>query len=865
MVFNPTSPIRAFGHKPVIVSRTAAPPSEVAPAEKNSTMSPAEIPRSPSPLTGWRGGVSRLMRQSQERNPAQEVSRWSKTTTESEASEALQAPPPKKTNVLKKKTKQNRNSKDTTHSSPVDPSYDPITKTLRPIGDAGMPTLAVTGPDEPRSFYDSGSDDSSDAEHVIHRASSVRVARPHIVQHSNASGGSVPKLYSPQSAKPKEEQAVAEASAPRISELKKLQDMAASAERRQKRSVSGSPADALKALEGHHSDTGTTAASTQASTTAGPSEQNNTMKGTILEFPDTPGKLEALDTLPTPMGGFGSLRMPSTSTSSKTDTTHSSRTYVSPGSIDGLRSNPVTETDKSLSRAISAPVRNPARRVMIRPSDLIINRTNNDPKLFRESIVSTPYPSRYSSTGDIDAEKATNTQDTRTPRSLRRARPLSHHKEKDEEKEKDPDAQEKDEKSHNQPPEVPMSTKPLHSAPVTSRSDRFPSPVAPEVLFLDLRLARHPAARVRVEIEVSDKTTFDDEALFTLIREAYNGRLLGVVRRFFSTRTLSYASVANSSAVVIPTITNSHNTASGLRGLGLGYWHGLPPPAPALEGGIAEIDGGDFVKHLLRPRHGRRRKMWLLWLRNNQDSSDSPAARRSGVVSSSSTYSPQAPESPVFSFVHSRQGSSSGAGTGVAGAGVGVGVVGVGNGNGNGITHNHDHDHDHDLPSSFSTSSPNNPAMPTTNLSTKPSISIPRMPFQQPFPIDTYRSKSLLATTRSRSRHYHHLQYKQHHLHSGPPTLYLHHTFSLRKIVAMLCLSFLLAMFTTTMWILFGVPGRGADQGNGTTEVQGKEYPLSWRRDAQGRVGVGLVLGIVVLGIELVGELVWVWASWILV
>jgi len=100
---------------------------------------------------------------------------------------------------------------------------------------------------------------------------------------------------------------------------------------------------------------------------------------------------------------------------------------------------------------------------------------------------------------------------------------------------------------------------------------------------------------------------------------------------------------------------------------------------------------------------------------------------------------------------------------------------------------------------------------------------------------------------------------------AGPPAVYLHYTFSMWKIMGLLLLTFFLAVFTATMWILFGVPGRNAEQGNGTTIIGDKPYPLSWKRDAQSRVGVGLVMGIVVLGLGLVSEAVWVWASWILV
>jgi hypothetical protein len=74
-----------------------------------------------------------------------------------------------------------------------------------------------------------------------------------------------------------------------------------------------------------------------------------------------------------------------------------------------------------------------------------------------------------------------------------------------------------------------------------------------------------------------------------------------------------------------------------------------------------------------------------------------------------------------------------------------------------------------------------------------------------------------------------------------------------------------LALLTTVLWILVGHPGRSAAQGNGTTTVAGVQFDVPWRRDAEGRVGVGLVMGVVVLLVGALLEGGWVWASWVLV
>ncbi|KAK5064824.1 hypothetical protein LTR84_000658 [Exophiala bonariae] len=864
MVFNPTSPIRPFGRKPVIVSRTSTLHSEVASIGRGSEMSEDESPRSSrlSILPSWRGGMTKTNRQSQERqghNPPQEVSRWSRTTTESEASEAIKPskvsnPTPgaaKRMNVLKKKIKQRKVSKDTTASSPVDPLYDPKTRTLG-LPDQEQANVVtslvigpITGPDEPRSFYDSGSDDSSDGEPVLQRASSVRVAKPLIVQHSNGSGGSIPKLYTSQSPASRDDSLVPKPLSVGLQLMNvNTPDHEDQALEETKRSVGG-PQDALQALEGHLS-------AVSEATSEGSISPRASINKNILQVVDIIPGDEGMDIMPTPTGGFGLLRISKMSS----DMGDSTNTYVG-SSLDGLRSNPITDFDKKLSRAISAPARHPARRVTIRPADLVINHASNDHKLFRESIVSTPYPARQNSMVEFEDQPA---PEVVTPRRLRRSKALSHvNKELNstDSKRENEVANEKGKamKEKDQPPRIPLSTKPTISSAhsigqglATSRSDRFPSPVAPEILFLDLRLGRHPAARVTVEIEVTDKATFDDEQLFNIIHKTYSTNLLGVVRGLLSARQLSHASLSN----VAGTNDNIHTHRRFSPNTVSWYGHGQHTSTGA-------IDRADFARHLLHPALGRRRKIWLLWLRNQQYTGQSGRhhqqhrANRGGGGGDIMSHQPSAlddADSPVaFSFMHARNNSHS--------LSAGLGLTSKNNNN--------------DISPTAATIAPSTAA---GNLSrqvstaashnytspfSRPSITIPRMPFQ---PFSHSRDKSASSTTISSSS-----SRKPSLPHPiGPPTLYLHYRFSLRRILAVVALTVLAAIFATTMWILFGVPGRSISQGDGVGVGEyGGDVLVWWRRDTHKRVGVGLLLGFLVLFLGALAEALWVWGSWVLV
>ncbi|KEF60816.1 uncharacterized protein A1O9_02378 [Exophiala aquamarina CBS 119918] len=870
MVFNPTSPIQTFGRKPLIISRTSASHGEVASIGRTSDMSEANSRRSStlSILPAWRGGMTNNNRRSLERHdPPQEISRWSKTTTESEASNAFTHPesptptpsPAKKTKVLKKRLKQRKRSKYRTGSSPVDPCYDPKTKKLGLPEKPQPPVVTspvvgpITGPDEPQSFYDSGSDDSSDAEHVLQRASSVRISKPLIVQHSNNPGGSVPKFYALQTTPTGDETLVPKplSLGHQLTNTSSADDDARVAEDQPQ--ALGGPQDALKTLERQESRVETMSAVSEATSEASTSPRD-TLKRTILEFPSPPVGDEATDTLSTPMGGFGSLRTGKTGSY----TGYSTSTYVAP-SIDGLRSNPITEFDKKLSRAISAPVRHPARRVTIRPADLVINSANDDHKLFRESIVSTPYPARQNSLVEFDEQP---TSQVATPRQLRRSRPLPTTTTNTNPEEAKPTAETQrmtlriggDEPSNKKdlPPKTPLSTKPTLSNTtsfVTPRSDRFPSPVAPEVLFLDLRLGRHPSARVTVEIEINDKTTFDDEQLFTIIRKSYNTKLLGLVRGLLIARRVSHASFSSSSSGGDDLNTPRPNSAAWP-----GHGQNLPTGA------------NDFTRHLQHPPVGHRRKIWLLWLRDQQHQGalnrQQRRAERTAVPQIQQTSPLDQDESPVaISFMHPRNNSHS-------------------------FSPGHS-------PSQNSNGSPTTATIaPSTVLHvsnactlsrqissaaavapTRPSITTPRMPFQ-PFHM---RDKSTSSTTSSaalknsststpNSTASQSQSHTTSNITTGPPTLYLHYAFSLPRILAVFALIIAAAVFTATMWILFGVPGRSVAQGDGISMGEyGGDVQAYWRHDAHKRLVVGLLLGLVVALVGFMAEALWVWGSWILV
>ncbi|ETI25312.1 hypothetical protein G647_02084 [Cladophialophora carrionii CBS 160.54] len=873
MVFHPTSPVRVFAEKEVIFHQIHTTPKGSAISDEDeNNMSPADMSGSVSSASGWRG---RLMprRQSQDKKARpKEISRWSKTTTESELSEAELEPVSKRRSFLKKKQNPRKNSKEVDNNSPTDPFYDPVMKQLQPYGGDTPPIITASRPDDtedPQTFLDDASDDGtldSPTSPVIQRASSVRVSRPQVIRHSNSSAASVPKLCPPQNTPFSVHDTSSLSKPPQTLGEDLGNRLTPAVEGDEKDNSPGGPIDALRALEGNDTN-GTDGDITALPQIPGQSslEPRDSLRETIVSWPDTPSRLEALDTMPTPMGGFGSMRIPRASNG--TFSTDSSATYVSPSSIiiDGLRSNPPTETDKKLSRAISAPVRN-SRRVMIRPADLVINKAGHDHKLFRENIVSTPYPVRKSSHVEIDGILAASASQSpqkegnkgKRTSKLRRSRPLSHTAERSEPDDETADiADPLDTTSTGSPnekaPRIPFSTKPtpLQSATVanTAQSDRFPSPSAPEILFIELGLARHPCTRVAVEIEVTDKATFDDEQLSTAMRDHYINRLIGKARLWFCARTIEDASLDWGRDLDDSTTWGSTSPRTS------GLWH-THHNAGFVHGGGAnrEFDPADFVRHLRTPRLGRRRKVWLLWLRSAQQheytaGTGSCRGRRSylpkpapishGFSNSTSTnHSPQDEKStsPVFSFTHSRQNSAA-----------------------NQPQPQPQHLHIH-----LDQQADKSPTQEYRGVVSKqPSLSIGRMPFTSP-PTNPQPQTPSFPTSFNRSRT---LAMSSSYFHGPllPPSISLHHRFSIPAVALFTCLVLFLAFVTTVLWILFGYPGSSATQGNGVTTISGQDFDVPWRRDAQARVGVGLVMGVMVLLVGAVLEGGWIWASRVLV
>lgn len=861
-----------FGQTPHLVTQESTPHSEVASLGTASDMSvdavtpSATISAGPSSRLHWKSGIANLIRRSGERHVTpQDVSRWSKTTTDSDMSEPPKpASPVKRKGVLKKmmKSKPLGVSGPATETSPTDPAYDPVSKIPVSFGDSLIiPASSTNNPDEATSFYDDSSDESNNASprsSIVQRASSVRVSRPRIVQHCNDSGGSIPRLYAPDSTPIDEEPEVLVPKALSLShQLKKLHTMNPETEKEIEDHIKvtspGGRQDALDALEGKNPSLGDLCNSLSEDATTGRTEARETIKNTVIEYPSSPTTVTGTTTLPTPLGGFGSLRLHKRDRDANQLTTTSGSTPF----VDGLRSNPPVEVDKKLSRAISAPISQSGRRVTIRPANLIIGRTATEGSTFRESIVSTPYPGRQNSLNEGD-DTPSQANQTSPIHGFRRARPLSDQTEVDSVEEKD---EEQDIPVNEKPPVVPFSTKPSMMA-ATIRSDRFPSPVAPEVLFLDLRLARHPSMRITVEVEMVDKPSFDDEQLFKLIQKTYNSKFYGLVRGLFSARKLSYASLApqSSSSPPSPSIHGHDDARQHLsprfahpnHGYGYGDWHGQQS---------STIDGADFIRHLLRPRLGHRRKVWLLWLRNQQyvdgcgngSTSSSNGSRTISLSRHRSRLShddspADSTVSPVFSFMPSREGGSLATTT----------------------SHNNQH-HPHHLSGSTV------PASSAPSTATQAgSITVPRMPFQSyPQRMKSTAVHSQPQTPNTGASSYYHGAapsriYTHAHAHAATtttgetPTLYLHYTFCLWRVLVFLALTIVASLFTTTMWILFGLPGRGADQGDGSVVFEDKAYPLSWQRDAQARVGTGLLLGFVVLALGCIAEGAWVWASWVL-
>jgi hypothetical protein len=450
---------------------------------------------------------------------------------------------------------------------------DSTEKAISPMSDAPLssapaielPASPIAGPGEPRSFFES--DSESDWEPVLSRASSVRTQRPQLVDHNpNVSGyslrvydtslGSSPNpspllsktrqvISSPlntvhdltphtQRANPNDTRP-----GPSISKaeqllgipLKNPTDLTSAVEQEDPVGNLGGPAEALEALTANALDR----ASTTALAPTPPSLlELSHISASIAETTNTSPRIEAQSTHLLSTGGFHTRSVPHHHLlESENEGQHAGfLIHEEAPATDGLRSNPIQYPNVSrLHRAISAPplpLRYPHRRVTIRPLDL---ESAGEYRL-RQSVVSTPYPTRTGSLG-VDAVS-----------------PLS----------------------------AIAYTKVSQALPPTSEArDRFPSPPRTEILYLELAVARHPSITTLVKIIVEDRSIYDDETLFKVLRRSYIHTLLGPSQYLMTARAL---------------------------------W-GVTFTDPL-------FDATSFLQHLFSPKLGHRRKTWLVWLREHQ-------------------------------------------------------------------------------------------------------------------------------------------------------------------------------------------------------------------------------------------------------
>lgn len=442
-------------------------------------------------------------------------------------------------------------------------------------------------------------------------------------------------------------------------------------------------------------------------------------------------------------------------------------------SMDEIEGDLTQKPEPTMSASLPSPGQGLSRRVQIRPADLITkNHHNRLP--FRESVVTTPFPPRSS-------------DDTTSM---------------------DGDFPERENSNEGQPRRNRQTEKEKQRISLTSSSrekDRFPSPERPEVLFLDLNLHNQPGARVTLEIEIADRTTFDDEALFEQIRTVYRTQLLNWPRRVFSLiRKAMYV-----------TATGCTRSTHSYRSL---------------------FNSADFLKHVHNPQLGRRRKTWVLWLRNQNASltsaqtvNNTPRIRHIDNLTRLSTRIRSAPHSR-----HSSQSAKS--------------------------SHTDKDEHKRlstasDASSFFFTYSPmltRLPFLPTRHGNSNA------------------HSSSLDQNNRSSCRSF---------FRPGNPTpdsdcespqrltITVHHSFRLTAITILTLLNILFAVLCAAIWILFGVPGTrpGTEAQQQTNGKKASGYvPLDWHVAAQGRVLTGVIIGLVVLVLGSLGEGLLLWMGWLL-
>lgn len=478
-------------------------------------------------------------------------------------------------------------------------------------------------------------------------------------------------------------------------------------------------------------------------------------------------------------------------------------TIITTASTEANPENVTQVTDLAISSPLPVPGKGLSRRVTIRPSDLVIKKDKKSAS-FREHIVTTPYPKLHESDSnsinsdnpkDNSSESTTAEPDQLTaPLGVATTFPV-------------PD------KDRSRAPNVAS----------TRGRDRFPSPERSETLFLDLCLHRHLLARTTLEIQIPNKSTFNDEHFFTQIRAAYSKHLLGIRRWPFTLlRRISY-------------ITSSDTS---------------------------DFNNIDFLKHLHNPRLGRKRKAWVIWLRNNNPRT---AARKCALTPPTSAHiktlhslnelaSKPRKLSLTQTVFGARRGSRSS--------------------NDNKSHHTEKNpvaevdDHPVSKRSSIASDastagsfnfvySPSIPRLPFLGQSQKR----PSSPAQAVSPVRSFfwpnNLSSALNSSVSPS-----LGHANESGSSRIVTVSIQHEFRFGVVALLTFLVVVQAVVAALIWIIFGVPGSRPGMDGQKTEFG--MFKSDWRIDARARILMGIVIGLVVFLVGCLGEGALVWGSWLL-
>lgn len=472
-------------------------------------------------------------------------------------------------------------------------------------------------------------------------------------------------------------------------------------------------------------------------------------------------------------------------------------TIINNETIEELRH--ASEPEQGISRAMSSPLPKPSRglsrRVTIRPSDLVIRNHDRDgpnDSNFRESVVTNPYPGRRPSFGEQSLDPQPR-NDSDSASNIGNSTQLVT----------DANAKEKQTVSFLKSP---------------GSKDRFLSPTRPETLFLDIDLARHPNMRTTIEVQIADRSKFDDEMLFDQIRAAYYKELLGTVRyTLLSVRRLGNVLVTK---------------PAGLDS--------------------SDFNSVDFLKHFHNPNIGKKRKAWVIWLRNN----NSRRTTRLSTLSTATMYPGPVRRVDTFSrrSLRTRNDRQS-----------------------QQLENSQASEKKHERKSSDSSSfhfaySPGIPRLPFTQAKARP-VSESASPTQLngSSPVRSFFWPSNLSASLSTASRMACNADEDDKEKNVIITLSLQHVYRPVVISLLLLLVTILAAAVGIMWVVFGVPGtRPGDDGmylptdNLDYKFGDEIEKTAWRADAGHRVVTGVVISIAVFILGCVIEGALLWMSWLL-